>query len=72
MPPFSFANVAFCQGNVSPIEGEEPIDFWILVVDEIKSFEDELTKDRSWFMREDFYTYEGMKGEILMDGQLLP
>ena len=72
MPPFSFANVSFCQGNVSTIEGEEPIDFWILAVDEIKSFEDELTKDRSLFMRDDFYSYEDIKGEILMDSQLLP
>ena len=72
MPPFTFANINHCQGNVSPIEGENPIDFYLLAVNEISSFEDEMTKDRSWFMREDFYQYEDFSGEILSDEQLMP
>ena len=67
MPPFSFANVNFCQGNVSLIQGEEPIDFFVLAVDEVKSFEDEMTKDRSLFLSEDFYSYENINGEVLSD-----
>ena len=72
MPPFSIANVNHCQGNVSVIEGENPIDFYILAVDEIGSFDHEFAKDRSWFLREDFYSYEDFHGEILADGLLMP
>jgi len=71
MPPFSIANIAYCQGNVSPIQGEEPLDFWILAVDEIHSFDDEMTKDRSEFLRYDFYSYENISGEVLSDGYFM-
>ena len=65
-PPFSIANVAHCPGVSTPIEVEEPIDFYIAILDEVKSFEDEYTKDRSLFFANDFDKYE-IFGDVLAD-----
>lgn len=65
-PPFSIANVAHCQGLSTPIEGEAPIDFYVSILDEVKSFEDEYTKDRSLFFANDFDKYD-IFGDVLAD-----
>ena len=64
--PFSIANIAYCHGEVSEIADEKPFDYWVVLVDEVRSFEDELTKDRSLFLRDDFSKYD-IYGEVLAD-----
>jgi len=50
----------------TPIEGESPIDFYLSVLDEVKSFSDEYTKDRSLFFSLDYAKYD-MNGEVIAD-----
>ncbi len=64
--PFSIANVAYCPGEVTEIADEKPFDYWVVFVDEVKSFEDELTKDRSLFLRDDLPKYD-ILCEVLAD-----
>ena len=66
LPPFSISNVNFCTGTATSIPDEEPFNFWIAIIDEIKSYTDELTKDRSLFLTYDFGNYETF-GEVLSD-----
>lgn len=70
MPPFSLANVAHCPGTSTPIEDEDPFDFYLVIIDEVKSFTDEYSKDRSNFLSTDFNKYDFM-GELLADSMLL-
>ena len=69
--PFSIGNMAQCPGVVTEIDGEEPFDFWLFLIDEVKSFENEYTKDRSQFLAEDFVKHD-IHGEILVDTYLVP
>lgn len=70
MPPFSLGNVAHCPGVATPIQGEDPFDFYLVIIDQVKSFTEEYTKDRSLFFAEDFDKYDFM-GEMLADPMLL-
>ena len=62
--------MAHCPGVSTPIEDEEPLDFYLFIVDSVKSFEDEMTKDRSIFFAEDLVKYD-LKCELLADSILL-
>lgn len=66
--PFSIANVNYCQGVASAIPEEKPFNFWIAIIDEVKSYEDEMTKDRSLFLTFDLGKYDTF-GEVLTDAQ---
>ena len=69
--PWSVANIAYCPGEVTEIPDEKPFDYWVIFVDEVRSFDDELTKDRSLFLRDDFSKYD-IIAEILADAQWFP
>lgn len=71
MTPFTIGNMASCPGTVTEIEGEEPMNYWLVIIDEVKSFEHEQTKDRSEFLTYDFFKFD-LYGEVLADTQLVP
>ena len=71
MPPFSIANISKCPGFSTPIPGEEPIDFWVTLFNEVGSYTDEMVKDRSEFFGYDFASY-GLQGEVLADPLFQP
>ena len=55
-----------CPGKASDIEGEEPFDYWLAVIEQVKPYDNEWTKDRSEFLTWDFPNYE-LNGEVLAD-----
>ena len=70
MPPFTIANMNYCNGLVSEIEGEEPFPYLISVLDQVGRDTDEMTKDRALFFSKDLSHYD-TRGEVLHDPQLV-
>ena len=66
LPDFSVTDVAFCEGEVTEIEDEAPFDYYFLIVDDSKLHKDEIYKDRSHFISEDFEKYD-ILGEVLAE-----
>mmetsp|Transcript_31565 Transcript_31565/g.39271 ORF Transcript_31565/g.39271 Transcript_31565/m.39271 type:complete len:124 (-) Transcript_31565:290-661(-) len=64
--PWSIANINQCQGNVIEIEGESPIEHWLIIVDRIENGTNEYWKDRTEFLTYDFGQFNVL-GEILAD-----
>lgn len=64
--PFAIANVARCPGNATDIEGEEPFDYWLAIIDEVKPYDVEWGRDRSEFLTWDFPNYD-LTGEVIAD-----
>ena len=68
--PFVYANRNICPGIESVVAGAEPINFWILIVDEIKKLENEYHRDRAEFVLFDFPKFD-IYGEVLADPELV-
>ena len=66
IPPFAIANVNYCNGVVSEIDGEEPFPYLISLLDNIHKTTDEMTKDRALFFSQDIPHYD-IHGEVLFD-----
>ena len=66
IPPFAIANVNYCNGVVSEIDGEEPFPYLISLLDNIHRTTDEMTKDRALFFSQDIPHYD-IHGEVLFD-----
>ena len=66
LAPFSVANVNYCQGTVTEIDGIEPIDYWLVIVDKIDSIDHEYLKERTEFLGYDLNRFDIM-AEVLAD-----
>ena len=66
LAPFSVNNVNTCSGKASEIPGVEPIDYWVVAIDEVKHVDDEYEGDRTLFLTYDFSKLNIM-AEVLAD-----
>ena len=58
LPDFSVTDVAFCEGETKEIVDEAPFDYYFLLVEDSKMEKDEIYRDRSLFISEDFEKYD--------------
>ena len=66
MPPFAVGHVAYCAGEASPIEGEEPFDWYLFAVPKV-DINNELIKDMPLFIQHDLLKYD-ITSDVLIDG----
>lgn len=72
----TFTNVSHCPGVVTETLGE-PFDFHLMLVDnldvpfkDVYLSETDARKTRWNFLAHDFFNYEGVKGEIVIDSNV--